>query len=284
LNPDERTLSARVRSLWVRVAGDADQRFGPTILALGLVGLLSRRRDHADAVLVLMVALQMAVWTLVTHEYARFAVPLIIPLAILGGRVIPAAAGSRRAVLVAAVIVGGAAWNLAFAAVRHAGESPGGAPPALFYEGRVPGFEYLRAANEELPEDAKVLLVGESRAFYFRRKVDYCVAFNRSPFLEMIHAADALPGLTTRATRATGVMDWLGGRGYTHVLVNWSEVRRLERTYGLAPPTTAAQLERAMARLAQEGLSLVRVFHHPNPEVHARYVELYAVPPDRQAP
>ncbi|MDO8631513.1 MAG: hypothetical protein Q7R41_13590 [Phycisphaerales bacterium] len=297
LTPEERTFSARVRSLWVRVAGDAGQRFGPTILALGLVGLLSRRRDRADAALVLMLALQVAVWTMATHEYARFAVPLIIPLAILGGRALSATddlraanfssrdpASNSRAVLVAAVIVGGAAWNLAFAAVRHARESPGGAPPALFYEGRVPGFEYLGFANEELPENAKVLLVGESRAFYFRRKVDYCVAFNRSPFLEMIHAADALPGLTTRATRATGVMDWLGGRGYTHVLVNWSEVRRLERTYGLAPPTTAAQLKRAMARLAQEGLSLVRAFNHPNPEVHARYVELYAVPPDRQAP
>jgi hypothetical protein len=79
-------------------------------------------------------------------------------------------------------------------------------------------------------------------------------------------------------------MDWLGGRGYSHILVNWSEVRRLERTYGLAPPTTPPQLERTIARLEQEGLSLVRAFNHPEPEVHARYVELYAVPHARQAP
>ena len=273
LKPDERTLSARAHGLWGRIVGDSDQRFGPTVLALGLAGLMSRRRNRVDAALVLMLALQISVWTLATHEYARFAVPLIIPLAILGGRAVPAGASNHRAVLVAAVIVGGAAWNITFAAFRHARESPGGAPASLFYEGRVPGFAYLGAANEELPDDAKVLLVGESRVFYFRRNVDYCVAFNRSPFLEMIHAADA-----------PGVMDWLGGRGYTHVLVNWSEVRRLERTYGLAPPTTAAQLERVMARLQQEGLSLVRAFNHPNPELHARYVELYAVPPGRQAP
>lgn len=283
LKPEERTLSARAHGIWGRIVGDPDQRFGPTILALGLAGLMSRRRDRVDAALVLMLALQMSVWTLATHEYARFAVPLIIPLAILGGRALPAGASNQRAVLIAAVIVCGAAWNFAFAAIRHARESPGGAPASLFYEGRVPGFAYLGAANEELPEGAKVLLVGEAGALYFRRNVDYCVAFNRSPFLEMIHAADAPPGLTTWAARAPGVMDWLGGRGYTHVLVNWSEVRRLERTYGFAPPTTAAQLERAMVRLEQEGLALVRAFNHPNPEVHARYVELYAVLPGRQA-
>jgi len=80
--------------------------------------------------------------------------------------------------------------------------------------------------NQELPDNAKVLLVGEARALYVRRNADYYVAFNRNPLLEMVHDAVDAPAM----------MDRLREKGYTHVLVNWSEIRRLERTYGLAPP------------------------------------------------
>lgn len=282
LRPEERTPAARAKSVWGRIAGDSEQRFGPAVLLLGLVGLVFRRRDRADAALAAMLGLQLIVWTFATHEYARFAVPLIIPLAILGGRAIQAPPrpiprtlrvgfgvwGLGYGGLVAIVIVCGAAWNFAFATIRHARESADGAPASLFYEGRVPGFEYLRTINEELPDDAKVLLVGDARAFYVRRDADYRVAFNRNWLLEMIH--DSMD--------ARAIMDRLREKGYTHLLVNWSEVRRLERTYGFAPPATAAELERAIGDLGRAGLSLTSAFAHPDPQVNGCYVELYAIP------
>jgi len=138
LKPEECTLASRARGSWVRIAGDSYQRFGPAVLVLGLVGLASRRRSRTDAALAAMLALQLLIWTFATHEYARFAVPLIIPLVILGGRALPPDARGVRSALVLAALACGASWNFAFAAVRHARESAEGVPGSLFHEGRVP--------------------------------------------------------------------------------------------------------------------------------------------------
>ncbi len=271
LKPTEGTLSSRAHCLWSRVAGDAGQRFGPAVLLLGIIGMLRRRRDRTDVALISMLVFQLLIWMLATHEYARFAVPIIIPLAILAGRAIPPTVSTLRTCAVSTALIVGAAWNFGFAASRHIRESARGAPASLFYDGEVPGFEYLGVVNKDLPPDAKVLLVGESRAFYFQRAIDYCVAFNRSAFLEMIH----------NGKDASAIMDWLGVNGFTHVLVHWGEVRRLDGTYGLSPPTSTAELQRAISDLERAGLELDRAFVNPlGPGAH-RYVDLFVVPRGR---
>ena len=69
------------------------------------------------------------------------------------------------------------------------------------------------------------------------------------------------------------VLNWLKDRCYTHVLVNWSEVRRLASTYGFSPPVDASELERRFDRLSAAGLKRTHKFKHR--DVHGRYVELY---------
>ena len=108
--------------------------------------------------------------------------------------------------------------------------------------------------------DAKVLVVGDARAFYVQRRADYCVVFNRSPFIEVVETADV-----------EKVMQWLRDRGYTHVLVHWNEVDRLARTYGFSSTITPELFD----RLAHAGLRLARQF--PNPTSDRRWVELYEV-------
>ena len=46
--------------------------------------------------------------------------------------------------------------------------------------------------------------------------------FNRQPFAEAVRAGADLP-------------TWFHTQGYTHVLVNWSELARLQQTYGFDP-------------------------------------------------
>ena len=268
LKPPERTLLSRARGLWSRVACDADQRFGPAVLAMGLIGLAWRRRDRTELVLVTMLVLQLLFWAFATHDYARFSVPIIIPLTLLAGRAIPPTVGVLRACVVSAVLIVGAVWNFGFAASRHSRESAIGAPASLLYDGLVPGFEYLGVINNELPPDTRVLLVGEARAFYFLQRTDYCVAFNHNPFLEMIHSGND----------ASAMMEWLRGRGFSHMLVHWGEVRRLEQTYGLSPPTTTAELERAISDLERAGLALDHAFVNPLTTASGRYVDLYVIP------
>ena len=270
--PSENRLTARLATLWRHLPGDHYQRFGPLLILLPIIGLFRRKRDRVDVLLVGVLAIQLAVWLFATHLYARFAVVLLIPLALLAGRALReprALAHAETArpegrgllwMLVSAVVLG-ATWNFVFAARVHHDELAGAAPASLIYEGMIPGYEYFQVVNRELPGDAKILLVGDARAFYFQRTVDYRVVFNRSPFVEAVRAARS----------DADIVEWLRSQGFTHVLVHWSEVRRLAGTYGFAREITPGLFR----RLQGHGLSLVREFEHPG--VRKPYVELWAV-------
>ncbi len=302
ISPQEATVSARLSALWWRIPRDPYQRFGPLVILLPLAGLFGRRRDRIDSMLLIILLAQLAVWLLATHLFARFAVVMLIPLTLLCGRAVignvrnsntdPSPERKRRVeepragawgsdqlptpgngrtddadarirlrVISAALIIG-AVWNFTFAAQLHRDESPGGAPASLIYDGELPGYEYFKVVNHELPPDARILLVGDAKAFYFQRDVDYCVVFNKDPFVE-----------TIRSAKDDGdIIAWLRDQGYTHVLVNWSEVNRLSATYGFAPEINVD----LFSRLEREGLSLMHEFSHPIGD--SRYITLYAVP------
>lgn len=257
----ERTAAARLHALWRHVPGDAEQRFGPAILLLPLVGLLGRRLRTVDGVLCLVLATHLVVWFFFTHLYARFAVVMLIPLALLAGRALGPSGGSWRPVAATIVVLLGALWNVWFVRGLHARENSTPLPASAIYAGQIAGYEYFRAVNEELPSGAKLLLVGEARAFYFLRDTHYHVVFNRNPLAETIRKSEDV----------CDVIAWLRENGYTHVLVNWSEVARLSKTYGYP-----AEIEPALFDQWQScGLRLVRSFTLKGV---ARYVELYEVP------
>jgi hypothetical protein len=262
---EERTIAARLDAFWKRVPGDHDQRVGPALLLLALAGLVRRRLGRADVLLLIMLLVQFSVWIFATHLYARFAVVMLIPLGLLAGRAVVGAGGVRLAV--AAVLIGaGAGWNFAFAAKLHHDESPGGAPAGLIYkDGWLKRDAYFPVVNYELSQDARLLLVGDARAFYFIPSVDYCVVFNTNPFIEAIRSAGS-DGET---------IGWLRERGYTHLLVHWTEIDRLRRSrYGFPPDINEGLFE----RLGACGLSLMREFEHPGGPQYGRYVTLYEVP------
>ncbi len=259
----ERSISAIVGSFWGHVLWDQYHRFGPAVFLLAVGGLFRRRREPADWALGIMALIQTGVWLLATHLYARFAVVLLIPLALLAGRSVGRSTSAVRWHLVIGLLTLGTAWNFAHVAKLHRTEAAYGVTGRVFYDGLLPGYEYLRTVNHELPADAKVLLVGDARAFYIRPAVDYHVVFNVNPFAKAVRAA----------RNEQELLAWLQGRGYTHVLVHWAEIGRLAATYGFAPEVNPTLFDRLRAR----GLRLVRAFPHPAGK--ERYVELYEVPP-----
>jgi hypothetical protein len=263
---EQRSVGGRLHVFWDYVLWDKKQRFGPVIFLLALAGLLGRRRSAADLILFAVLMVQLVVWLFATHLFARFAVVLLIPLALLCGcAIIVSGSRRRRQVIVGALVVGGA-WNFWFAVRLHGQESPGGAPASLIYEGKLEKYKYFQVINHELPPDAKILLVGEARAFYFQRDVEYCVVFNRNPFFEVVRASKT----------PHQVLHWLREKGCTHVLVNWSEVRRLADSYGFSSAVDARLLDKMFAQLETAGLSRLHGF--PHPQTGGRYVDLYAVP------
>jgi hypothetical protein len=75
--------------------------------------------------------------------------------------------------------------------------------------------------NEHLPADAKVLYVGEARAYYAKQLVVYSTAFDQNPLTAMSRAAKT-PEELLAALQAQGI---------THVYVNYSELDRLRHGY-----------------------------------------------------
>jgi 4-amino-4-deoxy-L-arabinose transferase-like glycosyltransferase len=75
--------------------------------------------------------------------------------------------------------------------------------------------------NENLPSDAKVLYVGESRVYYAKQPVVWSTAFDQHPLTAMSNEAKTTEELLA-ALRAKGV---------THVYMNFAEWDRLRRGY-----------------------------------------------------
>jgi hypothetical protein len=252
--------SSRLSALWTHSLGDRYQRLGPALLLLALGGLLGRRRDRVDLVLLCMLITQVTIWLAFTHLYARFLIPVLIPLGGLCGRAAGQPAAKGRGALLAMALALGGVWNLYHEIRLHRAEGVGGAPASLFYEGKVPGFEYLGFVNRELPPDARLLMIGDARPFYIQRPAAYATAFNASPSLKVLETAGT-----------EGLSRWLLESGNTHVLVNWAEIQRLRRTYGFADAATP----QVFAALSRSTLTLVKSF--ANPRSGERYIDLYAV-------
>lgn len=268
----------RIRVFWQRIPADPLQRFGPLVFTLAAFRLLSRSRNRCDLVLLGMLVAQSLGWTFGTHLYARFAVPLVIPLVLLAGRSCENRSTTRFRALFVALTVVGVGFNVFTSAQLYVNHTyveghklPVEGVDHYFLEGLIDGHQHLAVVNMELPSNSKILLIGDAKAFYFRRRVDYCVVFNRNPFIDTVRAA----------TTDSEIMDWLRKRQYTHILVNWAEVHRLRSSrYGF-PEVVQPEL---FTRLARYGLVETNTFTTSRSD--NRYATLYtmslkesAVPP-----
>ncbi|HEY3245558.1 MAG TPA: hypothetical protein VGM03_19620, partial [Phycisphaerae bacterium] len=203
--PAQRSLSGRLRELWHQVIADESGLFGPLLLLAPLTLTITRPRTGRaqtarfgsfEALLIAVLAIQVLAWLLGTHLYARFSVVWVIPLALLGGRGLAALRAPAVALLAGGLALAGAGLNLArfvdlyqrhFSAAGH--RIPIEGATQVFTNGEFAGFEHLALINRELPPDVHILMLGDAKAFYFQRPVDYCVVFNRNPFVETVRSS-----------------------------------------------------------------------------------------------
>jgi hypothetical protein len=94
---------------------------------------------------------------------------------------------------------------------------------ALLVSDPYPGF----LACADLPSDARVLLVAEPRGFLFPRRFETSSQHDRSPLAGLLHTS-----ISPEEARVQ-----LVGLGYTHLLVNVPEMRRLGKDYPVLPWT-----------------------------------------------
>lgn len=230
----------------------------PLLALIGGAVLLTRRGlRRRGLALGLVLVLQLAFWIAATHLQSRFLLPTLIPAALLAAL----AAGTLP-------IERWAAWGRGTLAIGLVLLSMGpvllyrsegnGAPSAAI--GLVPLFngdlqaEALRQApppgqaqivagatpslflNHLLPANARVLLVGEARAFYFRGSpADYVwtTVWDTNPLSPIIAAAPDEPTRWSQSLRLAGV---------THLLIDPAMIERWERSGWLDPLLTLDRL------------------------------------------
>lgn len=276
-----RTASARIGRLARTLFASPEFATLPSITIMLGAGLaLSRRSDRArpvtgryQLVMVSVIALGFGayIWTTATHLVARFAIPLVAPLALILAALSARPMSYRASMwpnfgvpLSWPINIGFTLWLFyegnAFRLAPLAGDT------SFITRGEWPEYGYLGSLNRALAEGGRVLIVGEARTLYLEGappQYDYRVVFNRSPFAEI--ALTASPAQT---------MTWLREHGFTHVFVHWGEMRRLRQSrYGFWPGVDEPLFE----RLSAAGLRAVEQFRYSDSAVGA-YATLFEVP------
>jgi hypothetical protein len=228
-SPEERAAFARARAGVSKTFGNP--MFGPGLFALALVGgVTGRATRHRSAVMAsaLVGGLTLLAWAGATHLVDRFAVTIVAPLALLWAACGVEEAKRWQRVGVVLLVISASALNLhttwRLFDEAHVFRVAAFGRTDLMLNGHWPGYAHVPVLNRLMDEGQRPLLVGEARAFYLHGRPDYCVVFNRNPFAEAV------------AARPDDWIAWLRDQGYSHVYVDWSEIRRLSRSrYGFWP-------------------------------------------------
>jgi hypothetical protein len=238
--------------------------FGPGLMLLGLIGCAlvlgdRRLRTRWNVSLVAILGMQTALWGAATHEMpSRFVTPALVPLALLAGAVLgrlarlrlepPATAGRRtpmRGGLLAAWIIflAAAGMNLITAWGLYRQSTRGGFLAPLSRSEIARGARPWRTAHDPRFQQARFLLVGDARAFYFPKGTVYATVFDSQVLVDLLDPSKA----------PTELLEALRRRGITHVWVDWTEIGRLSRTYGYPK---ALSVEGTSGRRALRGPAL----------------------------
>lgn len=203
------------------------------VSVIGAFAFLFRGRPApAWAFLRNAVAACIAVWFL-TFWFSRFLLPVLPMMALLTGKVFDDL-GRKAGRAPGGVVAGLVALSLVVqlftlkepsnivSAWKTSLSLPGRPARAAELVSRfVPSVRAAQFVNARLPERARLLFAGETMTYYYRRDFVAPSAFDVHPLQAIV-----LPGRSREEIRGE-----LLRRGFTHVLVHWSEWDRLGKTY-----------------------------------------------------
>lgn len=255
------------------------------------VALASRHRRIA-ALMSAALATQLVAWLFATHIQSRFLIPLAVPGASLIGLAI-ASLAERTTLLSRAWPLAGATATLFLAAhstsifADQGSPAPGEppqpnallipGPPALTGEDLRPVLASAtpsqrneivqrlgprQLANLALPRGSRLCLLGESTPLYYTVPVIYTTTYDRSVLAAAIASAPGDPASWSAALRAAGV---------THILANFAELGRLQRSRFLDPDLEPVRIQSWLGSWARQ----LRVW----PELGVALYELPKEPP-----
>jgi len=176
------------------------------------------RRKAAFALVALALG-YFILWFLLTHQIERFFVPALPVLCAVSAWGLVQAARTRARIPV--LCVAAAVGFFAFYTVSLKNIASGMRYPEGLLAGMRGPMWRARASVLAMPEGTKVLAVGEARSYYWGPRLATFTVFDESPLDALIRDGCSRREIAARLREA----------GYTHILVNWLEVTRLDRTY-----------------------------------------------------
>lgn len=191
-----------------------------------VVGLGERGRRLGDAAVV-FVALSGAGWVLTSPTTRFFAPAFVVGLAGLVGALLYLRRAGRVVALIV-ILVGGVCGTARFldqhVAVFSSLEVALGRESADAYLARqLDHFAAARFVQDRLPPDARLLFIGETRPYYFHREAMAPSAYDRHTLRRWVQESPSPEALAKR----------LAAEGFTHVVLNIYEFKRLHDNYGL---------------------------------------------------
>lgn len=199
---------------------------GIWILALG-AAVITWRRSKSARLITTGAALGLLAWISLTHVQSRFLIPLLVPAGLLLASVITlvqrASLGVVRAALITAILVNTGALAHQFLIKERDGNAMlaliGGQELFLGLTEPVdPRVDSLRSmSNRTLPEDAKVLLIGDAAPYSWLMQTISTTTWDRSP----------LATATQLSYAPDDWIDFLLQLEVTHVAIDRAEIARL---------------------------------------------------------
>jgi hypothetical protein len=225
----------------VDVAGRSDWQ-SPLYVALAPLALLRRGSRRLVLALWGYVAYLFLTWWFLTHRVDRFWLPLLPPLAVLaglGGDWIRHLGWSIVRNLILSIVL---LTNLTYISTDLAGLSEW-TRDLTFLRDHIPRRlnAPLATMDATLPDDAKILLVGQAAVFYVNHRVVYNTVFNQETIETLASGKDS-----------EGFRRALRDLHLTHIYVDWFEIQRHRKPggYGFTDFVTPERF----ARWVQDGV------------------------------
>jgi hypothetical protein len=227
--------AVNAKELWdavVDVAGRSDWQ-SPLYIALAPLALLRPGSRRLALALWGFVAYLFLSWWLLTHRLDRFWLPLLPSMAVLAGLGADWIRSRAWTILLGVILTITLMTNFTYLSTALAGlnEWTG---DLMFLRRDMPRRlnPPLTAMDKELPDSARVLLVGQAAVFHINHRVDYNTVFNE----ETIETLAA--GKTPEQFRLA-----LEERHLTHIYVDWREIDRHRQPggYGFTDFVTPAR-------------------------------------------
>jgi hypothetical protein len=216
----------------VDVAGRSDWQ-SPLYVALAPLALLRPGSRRLALALWGFVAYLFLTWWLLTHRLDRFWLPLLPSLAVLAGLGADWVRSRGWSILLGAILTIGLVMNFTYMSTALSGlnEWTGN---LVFLRRDIPRRlnAPLVTIDKELPDSARVLLVGQAAIFHLKHRVDYNTVFN----------AETIETLAASRT-AEQLRRALRERQLTHIYVDWKEIQRHRQPggYGFTDFVTPAR-------------------------------------------